>query len=118
MKKAKVSNRTDLAAMGYRLGLIHASKASGAKVELQFYDEYREHYEWSGINGKTYHEITTNKAGEIVTAESCEIPDEYNWMWNPEEPKKDEILGEHFDEYFGFDCDNYDAYDPFGNTEA
>lgn len=23
------------------------------------------------------------------------------------------ILGEHYDEYLGFDCDNYDAYDPF-----
>lgn len=23
------------------------------------------------------------------------------------------ILGEHYDEYMGFDCDNYDPYDPF-----
>lgn len=24
-----------------------------------------------------------------------------------------ERLGERYDEYYGFDCDNYDAYDPF-----
>lgn len=23
------------------------------------------------------------------------------------------ILGEKYDEYYGFECDNYDAYDPF-----
>lgn len=23
------------------------------------------------------------------------------------------ILGERWDDYYGFDCDNYDEYDPF-----
>lgn len=27
------------------------------------------------------------------------------------------ILGEKFDEYYGFDCDNYDPYDPFNNDD-
>lgn len=27
------------------------------------------------------------------------------------------ILGEHYDEYYGFDCDNYDPYDPFENDD-
>ena len=25
------------------------------------------------------------------------------------------ILGEKYDEYMGFDCDNYDPYDPFAD---
>lgn len=24
------------------------------------------------------------------------------------------VLGERYDEYYGFECDDYDAYDPFG----
>ena len=27
------------------------------------------------------------------------------------------ILGEHYDERYGFDCDNYDPYDPFENDD-
>lgn len=28
------------------------------------------------------------------------------------------ILGEVYDEVWGFDCDNYDTFDPFENAEA
>ena len=27
------------------------------------------------------------------------------------------ILGENYDERYGFDCDNYDPYDPFNNDD-
>lgn len=28
------------------------------------------------------------------------------------------ILGERYDERYGFDCDNYDPYDPFAEDDA
>lgn len=42
-------------------------------------------------------------------------PDEGEWRYGFD--PNDYILGEHYDEYWGFDCDNYDYYDPFAAAD-
>ena len=44
----------------------------------------------------------------IHNFEPIYVDDEYE-----EERYNDYRLGEKYDDYWGFDCDNYDPYDPF-----
>ena len=102
MKKAKVSNNCELSSRAYRLGRIRAERISGTTASLAFYSDYFDDYEWSSERDGKYYEIHTNCKGEVtsVITSSC-----YHNLGEPD-----------YDPYFGLP--EYDAYDPFGNTEA
>ena len=80
MKHTKATTRIDLACRGYRLGLIKASKISGTTAQLQFYDDYHGSYEWAAVNGHTYYTIYTDKLGNLVSFDTCEIPKKYDFI--------------------------------------
>lgn len=73
MRKIKVSNRIDLAARGYRLGKINASKIVGHFVldtDLQWADDFAMRLNWGISVPGGYWEIYTDMiTGKVVSSE-------------------------------------------------
>lgn len=68
MKKIRVSNRIDLAAMGYRMGKINASNLTGIAVldtDLEDVDDFASQLHWGisapGCYWDIYTDMTTGK---------------------------------------------------------
>ena len=70
MKKVKVSNRIDLAVMGYRLGKINVGKVTGQPVnyaDLQYADDFAQRLHWGITAPGCYWDICTDMRTGAIT---------------------------------------------------